>query len=186
MKLSVTKRTAQKKSESKGLRRDGRVPAIIYVKGKEAEAIAVDRIEFGGLLRKVQPGHLPTTIFTLEEKGAKARKAIVKDIQYEPTTYDVIHLDFEELIDDVKVNVKVPIELIGVVDCVGVKLGGFLRQVIRHIRVRCLPKDLPASFPLDVKNMGQRDARRLKDLEIPETVRPLADLNEVAVLIAKR
>ncbi len=100
--------------------------------------------------------------------------------------YSVIHLDFEELHSDVPVTVKVPIEMTGVVDCIGVKLGGILRQVIRHVKVRCLPKDIPSCFYLDVKSLDLRQSRRLNDLEIPETLRPLVDLNEVAVLIAKR
>ncbi len=111
---------------------------------------------------------------------------ILKDIQYDPTNYSIIHLDFEELLDDVPVNVKVPIECTGVVDCTGVKLGGILRQVIRHLRVRCLPKDMPSFFQVDVKAMGIMDVKRLADLNIPQTVRPLADMNEVAVVIAKR
>ena len=81
---------------------------------------------------------------------------------------------------------NIPIEFTGVADCVGVKLGGVIRQVIRGLRVRCYPKDMPESFTLDVKNMSMKDCKRLKDLDIPNTVRPLTDLNEVVVVIAKR
>jgi len=111
---------------------------------------------------------------------------ILKEIQYEPTTYDVIHLDFIELFEDHKINVKVPIECVGAAECPGVKLGGVLRQVIRSFPVSCLPKDMPEVFQMDVRTMGMRDSRRLSDLEIPETVRPLVDLHEVAVAIVKR
>jgi large subunit ribosomal protein L25 len=110
----------------------------------------------------------------------------LKDITNNPVSYQVIHLDFEELHKDVKVNVKVPIEMTGVVDCIGVKLGGTLRQVIRHVKVRCLPQDIPACFYLDVKNLDLRQSRRLEQLEIPPTVKPIANMKEVAVLIAKR
>lgn len=186
MKLKTISRSTEKKSENKKLRREGLIPSIIYTRGKDAESIAVDRIEFGSLLRKVQSGRLSTTIFTLVGEDGKERRAIVKDIQYKPTNYEVIHLDFEELIDKLPINVKVPIECTGIVDCIGVKLGGVLRQVIRHVRVRCLPKDIPNAFQIDVKTLNQRESRRLKDIEIPKTIRPLVDLNEVAVLIAKR
>ena len=116
----------------------------------------------------------------------KERRVILKDITYNPINYQVIHLDFEELHKDVKINMKVPIEMTGVVDCIGVKLGGVLRQVIRHVKVRCLPKDIPECFFLDVKNLDLRQSRRLEQLEIPETVKPIANMKEVAVLIAKR
>lgn len=186
MKLQVFKRPTLKKSESKRIRREGNIPAVIYVHGKTAEAIAVSGMDFSGLLRTIQPGRLSTTVIALKDDDGRERRAIVKEVQYHPTNYQVQHLDFEELLEDTKVNVNVPIECIGIVDCIGVKLGGTLRQVIRQLRVRCLPKDIPSVFMIDVKNMGQSESRRLADLEIPQTVRPIADLNEVAVVIAKR
>lgn len=184
MKLKLMKRDSLKKSETKKIRREGNIPAIIYVKGKSTDAIAIDGAEFSAVLRDVEPGRLSTTIFTLGD--GKGRRAILKEIQYEPTTYKVNHLDFEELFDDAKVNVKVPIECIGVADCAGIKLGGFLRQVIRYLRVNCLPKDIPNVFQLDVRSLSLYEKKRLADLNVPQTVRPMADLNEVAVVIAKR
>lgn len=186
MKLNVTSRNAAKKSESNQLRRSGAIPAVIYSKSGSSENIAIDAKEFSTLLRQVKPGHLATTRFELELAGSKSRPAIVKDIQYNPVNYDVVHIDFEILDDKHEINVNVPIECIGAMDCVGVKLGGVVRQVIRGLKVRCFPKDLPESFKLDIRNMSMRDCKRLKDLEIPNTVRPLVDLNEVVVVIAKR
>lgn len=186
MKLKTTPRAANKKSEINKLRREGFIPAILYVRGKDGEPITVPSDEFKTYLRKVKSGHLPTTIFTLTDSKGHERKAIIKDIQYEITTYDVTHLDFEELINDQKVNVKVPIECIGGNESSGVKLGGVLRQVIRHVRVRCTPKHLPQFFELDVRDLGLRQTKRLKDLSIPKDVRPLADLNEVVAVIVKR
>lgn len=90
------------------------------------------------------------------------------------------------MVDDVQVKVNVPIECIGEVDCVGVKLGGVLRRVIRYLRVQCLPKDLPAFFEMDVVSLELNKSRKLGDLNIAEGVRTLSDLNEVAVIIAKR
>jgi large subunit ribosomal protein L25 len=186
MKLKVSKRELVKKSESNRIRREGNIPAVMYVRGKSTDAIVVDGAEFGSLLRTVQPGRLSTTVFSLSDEHGKTYRAILKEIQYHPTTYKVQHLDFEQLFDDVKITINVPIECIGAVDCIGVKLGGVLRQVIRKLRVRCLPKDIPTVFLVDVKSMGQNDKKRLAELEIPQTVKPVVDLNEVAVIIAKR
>lgn len=185
MKLKFQERLDAQGKEAKRLRRSGKIPAIIYSDGKEGRSIAVDLQEFQTALRQVKKGHLATTVFNLEG-DSKAHKAIIKDIQYHPTTYAILHLDFEELHSDVYVNVKVPIECIGIVDCQGIKLGGVLRQVIRSLKVRCLPKDMPQSFQVDIAPMGIKDSRRLKDLSLPANVRPLADLNEVAVVIVKR
>ena len=186
MKLNYVERTAQKKSNSKMLRNTGFFPAVIYAKGHNPKHVAINAGEFSALVRSVIPGRLATTsIELIDDKGA-ATKALLKDIQYHPTTYNVLHVDFEILCEGSEINVKVPIEYVGAAECSGVKLGGVLRPVIRSLRVRCLPKDIPNSFPLDVKNLNMRESRRLSDLSISAGIRPLADLKQVAVVIAKR
>ncbi len=186
MKLQTVKRETKSKNEVKRLRRGGWIPAILYVQEQSGETLAIHANEFKAHLRRLKSGHLPTTIFTLVDGEGRQRRALIKDIQYEITTYEVSHLDFEELVDDRTVNVKVPIECVGQGDCVGVKLGGVLRQVIRHVRVSCLPKNLPSYFELDVRELGLRQSKRLQDLQIPVDVRPLARLNEVVAVIVKR
>lgn len=186
MKLQISKRDLLKKSETKRIRREGGIPCALYVRGKATDNMIVQGNEFGSIMRELQPGRLSTTIFTLVDEQGKNRKAILKEIQYAPTTYAILHLDFEELFEDTNVNVKVPIECVGAVDCVGIKLGGVLRQVLRHVRVSCLPKDIPSAFQLDVRSLALFESKRLKDIEIPQTIRPLTNLNEVAVVIAKR
>jgi large subunit ribosomal protein L25 len=185
MKLAVKQRVGEKKKDIKEIRREGDIPAIIYFSKGQPEKLIVNGAEFKTILREMKPGQLPTTVFTLSD-GKKDRKAIIKDIQYHLTTYVVSHLDFEELIEDVPVNVKVPINCIGVGDCMGIKLGGFLRQVVRHVKVECLPKHIPSEFIVDVKDLGIRQSKRLKDLKMPTGVRPIASPEEVVVVIAKR
>ncbi|KAF3362114.1 50S ribosomal protein L25 [Chlamydiales bacterium STE3] len=185
MELQVSKRDSTRKCEAKRLRREGQIPAVIYNRNQPGETVSIDNTVFSAFLRKITPGHLPTTVFTLI--GAeKTRKAILKDIQYHPTTYSVIHLDFEELVDNIPVNVKVPVEFTGVADSSGLKLGGVLRHVKRHIKVNCLPKDIPSHFQLDVREMSILENKKVKDLTIPENVRSLVDENQVIVVIAKR
>jgi large subunit ribosomal protein L25 len=186
MRLEVKNRPHGKKSAIKRLRREGYVPAVIYHKEKEGENVSVCATEFGAHLRSVVAGRLPTTIFTLSDEKSKSRKAIIKDIQYNPINYSVIHLDFEELHDNVPVKVKVPIMITGEADSVGVKLGGVVRLVIRHVKVECLPKDIPAFFEVSVKDMNLFDVIRLGDIKMPNTVRPLVDTKEVAVSMVKR
>lgn len=186
MKLKTIKRDSKSKGETNRLRREGFIPAIMYHNGKPGHAIAVSNAEFQAFLREVKTGHLPTQRFTLVDEQGKEVSVLIKEIQYHPTTYNVLHLDFEELDAGVSVNVKVPIVCTGVLDCVGIKLGGSLRQVIRHLPVRCLPRDIPTNIELNIKDMALGDKKRLKDLSIPQTVRPLMPLNEVAILIARK
>ncbi len=185
MKLAVNKRVSEKKKDIKEIRREGNIPAIIYSSKHQSEKLIVNGPDFKTILREMQPGQLPTTIFDLSD-GKKSRRAIIKDIQYHLTTYVVSHIDFEELVDDVPVSVKVPINCTGVAECIGIKLGGFLRQVVRHVQVECLPPLIPKEFMVDVKDLGIRQSKRLKDLSIPSGVKPLASPEEVLVVIAKR
>jgi large subunit ribosomal protein L25 len=185
MKLAVKERVREKKKDLKQIRRDGNIPAIIYSSKGQTETLIVDGAEFGAILRDMKPGQLPTTVFTLTG-GKKDRRVIIKDIQYHLTTYKVSHIDFEELIENIPVSVKVPVNCTGVVDCIGIKLGGFLRQVVRHVKVECLPNHIPAEFIVDVKDLGIRQSRRLKDIVMPKGVRPLTSPDEVVVVIAKR
>lgn len=186
MKLKYQKRNAERKSENKQLRRDGAIPAVLYARGQDSKNISIESAEYASFLRDVQPGRLSTTIVELIGEDNVALKAVFKDIQYHPTTYDVLHLDFEALNDSHEVNINVPIECTSVAECVGVKLGGVLRMVVRKTRVRCLPENIPTVFQIDVKTLGVRESRRLKDIQWPENVRPLDDLNQVAAIIAKR
>lgn len=186
MKLAVKDRALGKKSEIKALRRQGSIPAVIYHKEKEGETVAVDKNELQAILRHIKSGHLPTTVFELNDSKGKSRKAIVKAIQYNPVNYEIIHLDFEELHDKVPVKVKVPLSIVGEADSVGVKLGGVVRVVIRHVPVECLPKDLPEAFVVDVTNLNVGQTIRVEDLKIPNTLRPLVRTKEVAVSMVKR
>jgi len=186
MKLHVVGRAAKSKSESNQIRRNGGIPAVIYVRDKPAENLVIKTAEYLAAVRHIQPGRLSTTVFILVDEHGHERRALIKEIQYNIVNYNVIHLDFEMLLDDVKVNVNVPIECIGMNECPGIKLGGVLRQVIRKLRVSCLPKDIPACFEIDVRLLDQRGSKRLRDIALPETIRPLADLNEVACVIVKR
>lgn len=185
MKLIVSKRAAEKKSEINLIRHRGDIPAVLYEKGKEGTNIVVNGAEWGAAMRSLKQGHLPTTQFELEIDG-KAVKAIVKDIQYEPTTYKVLHLDFYKLEAKNPVTVKVPLEFSGVADCAGIKLGGFLRPIMRHIKVRCLPKDLPKNFTLDMSDVSLQQSRRVKNVTMPSGIKPLASPEDVVVVVAKR
>lgn len=185
MKLTVKPRVGDKKGDLKQIRREGDIPAVIYSSQTQPEKLIINGAEFNAVLRSLKSGQLPTTVFELSD-GKQTRKAIIKDIQYHLTSYRVSHLDFEVLVDHVPVSFKVPINCIGVMDCVGIKLGGFLRQVNRFIKVQCLPKDIPSEFLIDVTHLGIRQTKRLKDLTFPEGVKPLAKMDEVIVVIAKR
>jgi len=184
MKLTVSKRTSSTKSSIKAIRRNGDILAVMYGQERAVEKITVNGLEFSAILRKLPQGQLSTSVFDLHLDG-KIHKAIIKDIQYNVATYNVEHIDFLLLADEQTVTVNVPIQVLGVAECPGIKLGGTFRQVIRTLKVSCLPKDIPSEFQIDIHDLNIMQSKRLSDIAIPPNVRALAPLGEVAVVIAK-
>lgn len=183
MKLKMYKRTGTKRSDLGEIRREGNIPAVLYSAGEANETISVDGVEFKTILRKITAGRLSTTRFSLVD-GDKEIPAIVKDIQYHPTTYQVLHMDF--MIPKETVRVRVPIECKGVMDCQGIKLGGFLRPVMRYVKVECPADSVPEALFIDVRELAIGQSKRLSDLSFPKGVKPLIDVSQVIVVIAKR
>ena len=186
MKLTVTERARATKKEAKRIRREGNIPAVIYSTRNSVENVIVDGEMFAAAMRATEKGGLPTTVFTIVDEKGKERHALVKDIQYNITSYDVIHLDLVELFDDVAVRVNVPIRTKGVEQSEGIKLGGVLRSVIRYCKVSCMPADIPQEFVLDVRNLSIGQSLRIRDIKFSDKVRPLGNVDEVAIVIAKR
>lgn len=185
MDLIATTREIGRKSLLKKSRQLGFIPAVVYSSGKSIANILIEGAPFKKFLSSVETGGLSSTVFTIDYEGKKIR-AIVKDIQYKITNYDVIHLDFEELKDDQFVKLNIPIRFVNTMDCLGVKLGGSLRQVIRQVKVKCKPKDIVSFLELDVQSIGLSQTRKLSDVVIPETIQPLSSLKEVVVTVSRR
>jgi large subunit ribosomal protein L25 len=183
--ITCTERKKTSKGDVARLRRDGRIPYVLYSKGRQPELGSFVKAEFDAILRSLQQGFLPSTVFSLKD-GSKERKAIVREIQYHPSTYEILHIDFLELNKDIPVEVKVPVEFVNSVDCIGAKLGGYLRHVKRHLQVRCLPKDIPSHFDIDVKDLGIAQSKRVRDIAIPKNVTCLLQQDESVVTVAKR
>lgn len=183
--LECESRKETSKGSLRRLRREGLIPYVIYSKGNEAVLGSLSKGEFVQAVRKLHPGFLTTAVFVLKDKQGVERKALVREVQYHPTTYDVVHIDFMEMEPNREVTVKIPVEMINTVDCVGVKLGGQLRYVMRHIKVRCLPAVLPSHFTIDVKDVNIRQSRRVKDIAIPAGVSCLAHESDVVLSVNK-
>jgi len=181
MDLTVTKR----EEKVNKLRRDKKIPAVLYGADKENESIVIDLPEYEAALRKLKDGEILTTVFNLVD-GSKKTKAIIKSVQYHRTSYNIEHIDFQRLQDDKPVKLKVPIRFTGVEECKGVKLGGVLKQAIRALKVECLPKDIPTEVFIDVSDIGLLENRSLSSVKIPEKVKSLLPLKEVVAMVAKR
>lgn len=176
--LEVMRREASGKEVSKKIRREGRVPAVVYGGHREPVAITVDRKSVAELVQKSDHG--VRSIFLLKISGTdQQRHAMIKDIQIDPISRKMIHIDFVRVMMDEAVRVNVPVHLSGVSR--GVKEGGVLDWQIRELHVECLPNAIPDAIEVNVDDLGVHQYIHVSDLQAPEGVKILDDAERVVV-----
>ena len=176
--LEVSRRESTGKEVAKKLRRDGKVPAVVYGGHKDPVAITVDRKSVSELIQKSEHGI--RSIFLLKMTGSdQQRHAMIKEVTIDPLTRRMKHIDFVRVVMDEKVKVMVPVHVKGT--AIGVKEGGVLDFQVRELHVECLPNAIPDSIDVDVTALGHHDYIRVKDLKLPEGVTVSDDLERVVV-----
>lgn len=176
--LEVSRREQTGKEVAKKLRRDGKVPAVVYGGHKEPVAITVDRKSVSELIQKSEHG--VRSIFLLKMAGSdQQRHAMIKDITIDPMSRRMLHIDFVRVVMDETVRVTIPVHLNGT--AAGVKEGGLLDFQVRELHVECLPNAIPDSIEVDVTPLAGHDYYRVKDLQLPEGVKVLDDPERVVV-----
>lgn len=176
--LEVTRREGTGKEVAKKLRRDGKVPAVVYGGHKEPVAITVDRKSVSELIQKSEHG--VRSVFLLKMAGTdQQRHAMIKEITIDPMSRRMEHIDFVRVTMDEKIKVTVPVHLNGT--AIGVKEGGILDWQVRELHLECLPTAIPDSIEVDVAPLGGHDYYRVKDLKLPEGVKVLDDQERVVV-----
>jgi large subunit ribosomal protein L25 len=150
--LSGTRRGDIGKGAARKARAAGRIPGVLYGHGEESVALSVSAREFELAVRK--QGGNPIIGLALEEGE---HTALIRDVQYDPISHDIIHLDFQRISLTEAIEVEVPIKLVGLP--VGVKDGGgILEPILRDLKVRCLPTAIPSSIEVDVTALDIGDS----------------------------
>jgi len=177
--LEVSQRETSGKEKAKKLRKEGKIPAIVYGGHRDPVSIVVDRKAVSELINKSEHGI--RSIFLLKLSGGdKQRHAMIKDVQINPISRTITHIDFVRVIMDEVVRVTIPIHPTGIAR--GVKeMGGMLDFQVRELHVECLPNAIPDTIDIDVTELGIHDFLRISDLEVPEGVKVLDDLDRVVV-----
>ena len=179
--LSVEKRSTTGKNEARRDRMAGRIPAVVYGAGKANVPISVNKKALADLVRE---GAGENAIFLLKLAGSdQSRHAMIKEMQRDPLSRKPLHIDFVRVLMDVKITVKVAIEVVGIAR--GVKAdAGILDLVTREIEIECLPTNIPAHIAVDVSELGIGDAIRVSDLPAIEGVRIVESPEKVVVHVA--
>jgi large subunit ribosomal protein L25 len=171
--LEAQSRTAGSKNDARRVRREGKVPGILYGAGKQALSVSVDPRQIARILHSAS-GH--NTIFELALSGSERTQAMIVDWQYEPIKGALLHIDLKRIAMDQKLRVRVPIMLKGEPE--GVKTqGGILEPVTREVEIECLPGDIPASIDADVSELVFGKVLRVSDLPHDPKWKYLSDPN---------
>ena len=178
--IEVKAREAGSKHQARRLRREGKIPAVLYGPKVESLALELNRKDFSNRVAGLEGSHL---VRLKSASTALADKvALVKEMQYHPITGDVIHADFYEVDLTVRIEVSVPLRFIG--KGAGVVRGGILQPIVREIQVECLPLDIPQFFNVDVSGLDIGDSVHIEDLSMPEGVTAIYDSNFALVTVA--
>lgn len=181
-KLNLTTRSESGKGVARKLRRAGRVPGVIYGGGEGPVLVSMEAREALNLFQSIS---VENTILQLTVDDREAERALVREVQVHPFRTELLHVDFLRVQRGVAIEVHVPVHLSGVPE--GVKLGGVLEQVLHDIVVKCIPSKIPPSIELDVTELGAGEVVRAGDLEVPEDVVVLSDLDlTVCAVVAAR
>jgi len=181
MMIEVQPRQGRGTNSNRRLRLRGQIPAVVYGgAGKDSVPIHVDRKRLIELLKQ---GGSENAVFLLKlASSGQERHAMIRDMQLDPITRAIVHLDFQRVVMTEKVRVQVAIELIGT--AFGVKTeGGVLDFSHREVHLECLPGDIPKTLKLDVSELHLGQHLSVADLQLPDNVSLLDEPERVLVSV---
>jgi large subunit ribosomal protein L25 len=165
--LAAEARPKLGRTDSRRLRKAGKVPAIMYGGGEGPETMTLDH---NALSRQMSREAFYTSILTLK-LGSKSQQVIVKDVQRHPARPLIMHLDFQRIREDEEITLNVPIHFLNEANAKGVKeQGGVVDHLLTDVEVRCLPRHLPEYLEIDVTNLELNQIYHLSDIKLPEGV----------------
>jgi large subunit ribosomal protein L25 len=167
LELNASVRQGLGNGPARSLRREGRVPAVLYGPGTQPVSLAVSSRD---LEHVVQKGNIRRTIFTLTiaNGGTSTRSAVIKELQTHPVTGQYLHVDFYEIDMNRKLRVMVPVVPKG--KARGEEFGGMLQIIRREMEVLCLPGEIPDALEVDVTGLDIGDTVHMKEVPLPSSV----------------
>ena len=155
---------------SRRLRRMGRVPGVLYGGSKDPAHISVD----GNRIRKQLENEAFAAHILAVKIEDEESQAVLKSIQRDPATDQVIHMDFQRISASSEIHMRVPLHFVNEDVCAGKKAGGIVTHLLVEVEVGCLPKDLPEYVEVDMAALGIGESVHLSELALPEGVRLMA------------
>jgi len=172
-------REGRGKNDARRTRREGLVPITIYGGGGETVAAAAPLSALAAVLRS-EAGR--NTIFTLDVEGVGPSEVMFHERQIDPVRGRLVHADFQRLVKGQKIEVTVPLHLVG--EPVGVREEqGVLEQIMRELEIRCEPREIPDAIDIDVSNLGVHDVLHVSDIPVGENIEILNEPDAVVATV---
>ena len=178
--LNARVRKTTGNSPARSLRREGRIPAVLYGPKTEPILLSIDSREFEQIAKKSTIGSVLLNL-QIQNGDSTSRPAMVKELQTHPVTHRFLHVDFYEIDMQRKIKVMVPVVVRG--KAKGVEDGGLLQIVRREIEVLCLPTEIPEAFEVDVSDLDIGDAIHLEGIQTVGNVEIVEETNVTVVTV---
>ena len=173
--IKAEPRSVQGTGASRRLRRESKVPGVVYGAGKEATPIEVDHKD---LWFKLKTEAFHASILDME-LGSEKAQVLLRDYQMHPFRPLILHVDFQRVAADKKIHMSVPLHFINAEVSPGVKIaGGLVEHVMKELEITCLPKDLPEYIEVDLANLQAGHSMHLSHLKLPSGVEPVVPKGE--------
>jgi len=163
--LEAESRSDMGKGASRRLRRDGKVPAIVYGGGEDPQSITLVHSE---ILKRLDHEAFYSHVLTVNVDG-KPNKAILRDMQRHPAKAVIMHMDFQRVDESKPIRVHVPLHFIGEDVAPGAKAGGLITHELIEVAMDVLPRHLPEFIEVDVSALDVGESLHLSDLPLPES-----------------
>jgi large subunit ribosomal protein L25 len=178
LELKANIRTGVGNSPGRALRREGRIPAVLY--GPETEPILLS-VGISDLELAIKKSKIGQVLLNLDIQNGDTKTAMIKDLQTHPVTGNFLHADFYEIAMDRKIRVKVPVVTKG--ESEGVQLGGMLQIIRRELEVLCLPFEVPEKIEVDITGLDIGDSIHVDEIPLEGNIDIPADVNFTVLTI---
>jgi large subunit ribosomal protein L25 len=167
--LSAETRDRAGKGASRAMRREGRVPAVVY--GNKEEPLAI-HLEEKALIKALSGGHFMNSVVMIEVASGGTARTLPKDVQFHPVTDRPLHVDFLRISEHSKVTVNVPIRFTGEEESRGIERGGVLNPVRHELELVCDASEIPDEIEISIAAMNIGDSLHISAITLPKGVEP--------------
>lgn len=177
--LNATPRNSSGKGPARTLRSAGQIPGVVYGHARDPQPLTLDTREFEKLLSHISA---ESTVIELS-LGGQTTKTLIREIQRHPFKRQIMHVDFQELVAGEKIQVNIPIVLVGIPEGVRAS-GGVMDQTLRELSIRVDPSAIPDHIEVDVSGVLIGHSIHVSELQLPEGVEVLNDAEAPVCVVA--